>query len=347
MKKQLLLLSFIIFGCQSLEQYDPEISKKALNLSSKALFQAISIVDEDAAWISGHQATFAQTLDGGQSWKVFRHESDTLQFRDVHAFDKSNIVLMSAGTGISSRIYLFNADEESYQETYVMPHVEGFLNTIEFWDDQLGMAFGDSFNGELFALTTADGGKNWERIDPAKMPKAGLGEGGFAASGTCISLQLDGKAWIATGAGGNSRILFTADYGNSWEAYDNPIIKGDAAGVTSINMLNAQVGVIVGGDLAIPDEYTDNAAITQDGGKTWKLTNKPKTKGAFYGSTIATINNSKIIFASGPKGLDYSFDMGQSWNILDTANYWAVKIHANGFGYAVGKDGKVLKLEID
>lgn len=254
---------------------------------------------------------------------------------------------MSAGTGSSSRIYLFNAEENAYQETYVMPHAEGFLNTIEFWDDQRGIAFGDSFDGQLFALSTSDGGHSWSRIDPSKMPDAGEGEGGFAASGTCISVQTKGKAWIATGAGGNSRILFTPDFGESWQFYENPIIKGTAAGVTSINMLNTQVGVIVGGDLSITDQYTDNVAITTDGGKTWALTDQPITKGAFYGSTITMIGGKKVILASGPKGLDYSFDLGQSWSNLDTANYWAVKMHDSGYGFATGKNGRVLKLEFE
>jgi len=345
MKKYSLIIWLFILGCQGKDQSNISLSKNVSETGTDALLQAIAIVDEKVAWLSGHQATFVRTLDGGSSWKVFKHESDTLQFRDIHAFSKSKIALMSAGSGSSSRIYLFDADENAYQESYVMPFAEGFLNTIEFWDDQRGIAFGDSFDGQLFVLSTYDGGQTWSRIDPSKMPEAGEGEGGFAASGTCISVQPEGKAWIATGAGGNSRILFTNDFGQSWAFFENSIIKGTAAGVTSINMLNAQVGVIVGGDLTISDQYTDNVAITKDGGKSWTLTAQPITKGAFYGSTIAMIGGEKVILASGPKGLDYSFDLGQSWSNLDTANYWAVKMHENGHGYATGKNGRALKLE--
>ena len=147
-----------------------------------------------------------------------------------------------------------------------MPHPEGFLNTIELWDDLSGLAFGDSVNRELFILKTTDGGSSWYRIDPNKLPEAGQGEGGFAADGTCISIQPDGNAWIATGAGGHSRILHTSDYSETWAEYPNPIIKGAAAGFVSINMLNLEMGVIVGGDLANKDDYTDNVALTTDGG---------------------------------------------------------------------------------
>ena len=38
--------------------------------------------------------------------------------------------------------------------------------------------------------------------------------------------------------------------------------------------------MITGGDLMITDDYTDNVAYSQDGGKTWTLnTHQPVTKG--------------------------------------------------------------------
>jgi photosystem II stability/assembly factor-like uncharacterized protein len=323
------------------------IRKTVLESRSTTLLQAISIHDEKVAWVSGHNATFARTQDGGESWETFSHPMETLQFRDLHAKDESNLVLMSAGSGDLSRIYLFDATSEEFTEAYIMPHPEGFLNTIEFWDDEVGLAYGDSFSDELFVLKTTDGGSSWNRIDPKVLPVAGKGEGGFAASGTCISTQPDGHAWIATGAGGLSRILYTPDYGVTWTEHPNPIIKGEAAGVASINMLNRDLGLIVGGDLAIEDEHTDNIAITQDGGKNWRLTNRPITAGAFYGSAIIQVAGNPLIIACGPNGIDYSLDQGVSWVNLDTANYWAVNLHPTGFGYATGTDGKILKLAIE
>lgn len=323
------------------------IRTTVLESSSTGILQAISILDEDVAWVSGHEATFSRTRDGGRIWETFTHPTERLQFRDLHAVDESHIVLMSAGPGDSSKIYLFDATSEEFTEAYIMPHPEGFLNTIEFWDDQVGLAYGDSFNGELFVLKTTDGGSSWSRIDPKVLPAAGKGEGGFAASGTCISTQPNGNAWIATGAGGHSRILHTPDYGDTWIEYPNPIIKGAAAGVASINMLDLNTGLIVGGDLANKGEHTDNVAITQDGGKTWRLTNHPITVGAFYGSSIIQVAGVPLIIACSPNGIDYSVDQGASWINLDTANYWAVKLHPSGFGYATGTDGKILRLDIN
>ena len=324
----------------------PSVTFSVLNSNTDHLLQAISIVDENTTWISGHDATFIRTVDGGRDWKVFTYDLiDSLQFRDIHAFDEKKAVLMSAGPGIMSRIFLFNMDS-GYTETYVMPHEDGFLNTIEFWDDQNGLAFGDSFGDQLFVLKTTDGGKNWSRIDPSKLPLAGEGEGGFAASGTCITSQPGGKAWIGTGAGGNARVLYTSDYGQSWQEFASPLVKGPAAGIASIRMMNDQIGLTTGGDLSISDAYTDNIALTNDGGKTWKLTNHPQTKGAFYGSDLVQWNNGEIMIISGPKGIDYSLDHGQTFTTLDTLNYWAVDLHPKGFGYAAGKSGHVIKIKL-
>ena len=176
------------------------------------------------------------------------------------------------------------------------------------------------------------------------MPKAGKGEGGFAASGTCVTTGDNGKAWIATGAGGNCRFLITEDYGQSWNEVDSPLAKGDAAGNTSVSFIG-NTGVVTGGDLLITDDYTDNCAFSTDGGLTWKLSGKPQTVGAFYGSAITQIGEQTFAFACGPNGLDYTSDMGQTWTTLDTLNYWALSMKGN-IGYASGTDGKILKISL-
>ncbi len=71
--------------------------------------------------------------------------------------------------------------------------------------------------------------------------------GGFAASGTCVTTGENGLAWIATGAGGNARILKTMDYGKSWTTHQTPIVKGDAAGMTSVDFIDDQTGFVTGG----------------------------------------------------------------------------------------------------
>ncbi|MFT6882040.1 MAG: photosystem II stability/assembly factor-like uncharacterized protein [Marinoscillum sp.] len=334
----------LLIGCESKA---PAIRTETLSSGTTALLQAISILDDQTAWVSGHNATFLRTIDGGASWQDFKYEiADTLQFRDLHALSADEVILMSAGSGHLSRIFKYHIDS-GFTQQYVMPHAEGFLNSIAFWDEKRGLAFGDSFGGELFILSTDNGGMEWKRVDSATLPPAGQGEGGFAASGTCITVLDGGLAWIATGAGGNARVSSTKDFGNTWEVAETPIIKGTAAGITSIRMLDAQFGSIVGGDLAITDAYTDNVAFTKDGGTTWTLASQPITKGAFYGSDLIVVDGKAWLFACGPNGIDYTIDQGKSFIQLDTGNYWAIEMHESGWGLATGTDGKIMKVSFD
>jgi photosystem II stability/assembly factor-like uncharacterized protein len=316
---------------------------EAQQVGTDALLQAISIVDENTVWLSGHKATFVRTIDGGVTWDVFQHPTgDTLQFRDVHAFDAHNIVLMSAGSGPLSRIFKVK-DGKEWAETFVMQDSLGFLDCIDFWDGKRGIAYGDAIDNFPYILLTDDGGESWSRADKTQMPNAGKGEGGFAASGTCVTTGADGLAWIASGASGNARILFTADYGKNWQSFASPMVKGDAAGHTSVSFVDSINGFVTGGDLALADRYTNNCAFTTDGGKTWKLTSQPVTKGAFYGGKMTK----EVALTCGPNGMDYTLDRGQTWTQLDSANYWAVAMHPDGFGWASGKGGRVVKINLE
>jgi len=337
-----LILFLLLLDCTPKEVITYE--KEQLISPVNTLLQAISIVNESIVWVSGHDASLVRSLDSGQSWELFQHPTaDSLQFRDLYAFDENKVILMSAGPGERSRIYTFLAPD-FWQENFVMKDSLGFLDCIDFWDEKRGIAYGDAIDSYPYILLTKDGGYTWFRADTSNMPKAGKGEGGFAASGTCVTTGENGKAWIATGAAGNARILLTEDFGESWQATESPLVKGEAAGNTSVSFVG-DTGFLTGGDLLKGNEYTENCAFSENGGKSWKLTNQPKTKGAFYGGALTKVGDQFIAFACGPKGIDYTMDQGQTWKNLDTLNYWAINFKSE-IGYATGTDGKILKISL-
>jgi hypothetical protein len=106
----------------------------------------------------------------------------------------------------------------------------------------------------------------------SQLPTAVEGEGAFAASNTCISiLPNDPNIWFATG-GKAARVFHSSDRGETWQAFDTPIIHGpDSAGIFSIAFRDPLHGVIAGGDYKHPDQDGPNLAFTKDGGKTWAL----------------------------------------------------------------------------
>ncbi len=336
-----------LVACQVPENTSINFSLTEQQSGTDALFIAMSVLDEETVWMSGTKSTFLRTKDGGDAWELFSHpEIDTFQYRDIHAFNDESVVLLSIGEGANSQIHLFS-ETKGWEVAFVMDHPKGFLNSIDFWDDQNGLAYGDSYDGKPYLLKTEDGGRSWNRINPEVLPDAGEGEGGFASSGSCISIQKGGLAWIGTGAGGSARVLKTIDYGESWTSYDTPIVKGDAAGITSIHFRNENHGLIAGGDLAITDDYTNNLAFSIDGGESWVLTGRPTTKGAFYGSDLISIKGKTVVVACGPNGADITFDAGQTWNTISAENLWVADLDEDGFGWLAGRDGKIFKLVLN
>jgi photosystem II stability/assembly factor-like uncharacterized protein len=81
----------------------------------------------------------------------------------------------------------------------------------------------------------------------------------------------DSNIWFATG-GRAARVFHSSDRGQTWQVVDTPIIHGpDSAGIFSIAFRDPLHGVISGGDYKHPDQDGPNLAFTNDGGKTWAL----------------------------------------------------------------------------
>ncbi|MFW6089799.1 MAG: WD40/YVTN/BNR-like repeat-containing protein, partial [Gemmatimonadota bacterium] len=181
-----------------------------------APLQAVSPVSEEVAWASGHEGTWARTLDGGATWTTgVVPGADTLQFRDVHAHSADLAWLLSAGPGELSRIYHTDDGGASWTLQWTNEEPEGFYDCLDFWDAERGAVYGDAVAGELRILRTTDGGERWTFVDGSTLPQAQLNEGGFAASGTCLVTGAEGRAWVAAGNAAIARVLHTDDFGES------------------------------------------------------------------------------------------------------------------------------------
>jgi photosystem II stability/assembly factor-like uncharacterized protein len=313
-----------------------------------SLLQAVSPVSEDVVWVSGHEATYARTLDGGASWSTAVMEGEeTLQFRDVEAFDASTAYLMSAGSGELSRIYRTDDGGESWTLQYTATHPDAFLDCMAFWGRDRGLAYGDAVDGVPFILHTEDGGTTWSRVPAEALPPALEGEGGFAASGTCLITGGDGHAWVATGNGERARILRTTDWGGSWDVVDVPVVGGVGAGLTTVQMdSEGRRGLALGGIIGGDTLRTLNVAITEDGGRSWVSGGSPAMLGPIYGSALVTSVAGPVAVGVGPGGMDWSPDFGRSWVSADTLTWWAVAFTPSGVGWAVGPEGRISRTAV-
>lgn len=312
-----------------------------------ALLQAVSAVNQRVVWVSGHGGTVLRSLDGGTTWEAFVVPgADSLQFRDLHAFDADRAVLLSAGPGDRSRIYVTADGGRSWTLRFQNADPRAFFDCLDFWDAREGVAFSDAVDAEFVLLRTADGGQTWEPIPAIRMPGALGGEGSFAASGACLVVRPPGYAWIGTGAAPQARVLRTADRGATWTVSVAPIVAGSAAGISALVFRDSLRGLALGGDFATARTRGPRVALTTDGGRSWRPAGEPALEGAIYGAAWVPGARAPTVVAVGPGGTSFSTDFGTTWAPLDTVAHWAVAFVGPAAGWAVGPRGRITKLTL-
>jgi len=315
---------------------------------------AVSPVNPQVVWASGRAGTFTVTTDGGQTWKAgVVPGAETLQFRDVQGFSAKVAYLMSIGTSSDPgdfRIYKTEDGGATWTLQFQNQLPGAFYDCFAFWTPGRGIAQSDSVNGVFPTLRTTDG-TTWQDIS-GNMPPALPGEGSFAASGTCVATQGGQNAWVATGASSIARILATRDGGDTWNAYDTPLVTGPSAGAFTVAFRNPWNGIVGGGDLDPSDPNSAGTAISSDGGVTWTLTNPPPVTGAIFGLSYVGRNGNgggndgrAVVITANEGGAAWTPDEGTTWNTLPgVSGFWSVAFASPRAGWLVGTGGRILKI---
>jgi photosystem II stability/assembly factor-like uncharacterized protein len=252
----------------------------------------------------------------------------------------------SAGFGMSiaspAKIYRLDDSSEKIKIVYQENHEKAFYDSLEFWNDNEGIAIGDPTDNCLSIIITRDGGNTWTKLSCDNLPKAMEGEAAFAASDTNIAIVGD-KTWVATG-GKSSRVMYSPDKGKTWSVYNTPIIQGlETTGIYSIDFYDDLNGFGIGGDYTLSLQNAANKIKTTDGGKTWRLVAENKNPG--YRSCVKYVPNSSAqqLVAVGFNGIDYSSDSGESWKHLSDEGYYTIRFLNDSTAFA-GGNGRVSKL---
>ncbi|HEV3467705.1 MAG TPA: hypothetical protein VG148_00175, partial [Pyrinomonadaceae bacterium] len=320
-------------------RWEPQRSGTAVRL------RGVSAVSPRVAWASGDRGTFARTVDGGRTWRAgVVPGAEELDFRDVDAFDAETAYLLSIGEGARSRIYKTTDGGRTWSLQFQSARPSAFFDAMAFWDRDHGLAVSDPVDGRFLVITTSDGGRTWRETPREQMPPALPGEGAFAASGTCVAVAAGGRAWFGTGGPGGARVFRTSDAGRTWEAAETPVAGGKTAGIFSLVFTDARRGAAVGGDYTKEREAGRNAALTDDGGKTWRPVGAGGPRG--YRSCVALLREGAgfVLVAVGPSGSDYSLDGGRSWRALGPDGYHSASFTPRAAaGWAVGEAGSVAR----
>lgn len=278
--------------------------------------------------------------------------ADTLQFRDAHAFSPSEAVLLSIGNGTASRVYRTTDGGASWTATWTNADPNAFYDCFAFWPDRpgTGFAFSDALaEGDGFAMPivrTTDRGQTWARVDPARVPSAREGEGGYASSGACAIAGAGGQGWIVTnggpGQGDTDRILATTDYGHTWTARDVPI--GSTEGGVGLSTAAWTDSFQFAGLLGAVDSTV--VLRSDDGGFGWERLSGVGV-GQVYGLAAYDEEGRTYVAATGPGGLSVSSDGGETWRVLTDAVLWTVAPHPDGGFVAAGRGGIFARIRVE
>lgn len=312
-----------------------------------ARLRGVSSVSSRVAWASGDKGTFARTIDGGRTWHAgVVPGAAELDFRDVDAFDAETAYLLAIGPGEKSRIYKTTDGGNRWALQFTNSNPKAFFDAMAFRDKNHGIAVSDPVDGRFLIITTRDGGATWTQMPAAGMPPALDGEGAFAASGTCITVQGKNNVWFGTGGGAQARVFHSTDRGETWTVSTTPLASGrPPTGIFSIAFKDDRNGIIVGGDYEKEADASRNVAVTSDGGRTWELITAA-SRPAGYRSCVVYVpgTTAPTLIAVGPSGTDYSTDNGRSWSVISQTGFHSASFAgATDAGWAVGEKGLIAK----
>ena len=302
--------------------------------------RALEVENDSTCWFAGTKNKFGYTNDFGNTWKenVIKYDTFDLEFRSICVTTNSVFIL-----SVGSPALLFKIDKKTlnYNLVYKEAKEKAFYDSMQFWDDENGIAVGDPTVNCMSIVLTKDGGNSWNKIACENLPLAVEGEAAFAASNTNISL-VDQKAFIVTG-GKEANILLGSEYGKSWKKYKTPIIQGEKmTGIFSMDNLSVDTAIIAGGNWSSKENKDKAMAITKDKGITWEL----KENNPGYLSCIQFIPKTNSLVACSSNGIYYSEDLAETWKKVIGEGYYSLQISENGeFLYFSGKN-KLMNVDI-
>ncbi|MDQ1007125.1 photosystem II stability/assembly factor-like uncharacterized protein [Streptomyces sp. V4I23] len=308
-------------------------------------FRGLAPVSRKVAWVAGSKGTVLRTGDGGRTWlNVSPPGAGELEFRDVEAFDARRAVVLAIGEGEASRVLRTDDGGETWTESFRNTDPRAFYDCVTFFDHRHGLAMSDPVDGKYRILSTGDGGRSWKVLPSDGMPAALPGEAGFAASGQCLVSSGPKDVWLATGGGATARVLHSADRGLNWSVAESTVPAGDPArGVFALAFRDREQGIAVGGDYRSGEGSPRAAAVTADGGRSWRQAATPPPA---YRSGVAWLPHLKsAALAVGPTGTDLTVDGGRTWRTVDSGSFDTVDCTPDFGCWASGEKGRVARLE--
>ena len=140
-----LLLFIFLMTDNPLQAQTPKV--EVLTSGTKTSIRGLSVVNDNVVWVSGSKGTVGKTTNGGKTWKWITVKGfDSVDFRDIEAFDAATAVIM----GVADPAYILKTKDggDTWKVVYENKMKGMFLDAMEFWNDQAGIVIGDPIEGK-------------------------------------------------------------------------------------------------------------------------------------------------------------------------------------------------------
>ena len=337
-KKHVFILFLVLVFCASCTTHkkEPFTSVSISEVFTDSLsIRAIVPQDASSVWFAANKGVVGLIAGKTPKLVTVKYDKIPLHFRAIAKTTSSVFVLSIDTPAVLYKIDVKDNEATAMQEVYLETGAGVFYDAISFWNDQEGIAMGDPLGGCLSIIITRDGGNSWTKLSCDVLPGVELGEAAFAASNSNIAIHGD-DTWIVTG-GMRARVFHSPDKGVTWSVFNTPMLQGGVmTGIYSVDFLDANTGVVVGGNWDDKDFNQGNKAITKDGGKTWNLLSNGAGPG--YRSSVSFVPGTKGqgLVAVGSPGISYSSDQGASWSELSSEGFYAISFVNDSVAFASG-----------
>lgn len=318
-----------IFACQENEnEYELKLETVKVTpvvTGSEQIFTDISFADSKNGYICGAMGTLLKTKDGGENWITLKTDIKP-SLNCIQVLDENNI---------------FTARNELYRSsnggsTWQSSGLENIGSGIfDLWFKNASVGF-IAKNG---IMKTTDGGKTWvTKFDSGKDVDPGDDLEYYALNYNHLQFVSDKVAYLAGGkthdGATSGNMIKTIDGGETWKS-----LGLKTSQVTAFQFINEKTGFFF--------NFNKELHKTTDGGTTWTLVSN-EIPDSYPDCRI--FDEKKMILCT-QQGIYHSLDGGVSWkkdyNTTDDNALFRMKFINDRKGFAVGRNGSLVKIEVD
>lgn len=259
-----------------------------VNPGGNVNLRIIEAADARVAWVSDWQTKLIfKTEDGGSTWKVLEPPV-TGSLYTIESFDSLTLWI---GTQQGE---ILNSIDGGY--SWVEQHKGSFINYIEFFDRQNGIAMGDPPQGssKIEILHTSNGGVTWTNKNSII---------GYGTTHYAVNFCDQNNGWIRTRPS-NEFVFHTNDGGITWDT----LYPGGSQNIWTLVCVSPKIAML---------SYNLTPMRTSDTGQSWQ---ELSLSIVGYPSRYAKVKDaSSWVWGEGGGGEVFgSTDSGETWKIVST-----------------------------